>query len=78
VALSAVMTPLCLNSDIAIALLGLPEETAAKTSAYVSRVGLGFPALGIFMALRYHTQGLGITCALCVCERGGLHRLTCH
>ena len=61
VALSAVMTPLCLNSDIAIALLGLPEETAAKTSAYVSRVGLGFPALGIFMALRYHTQGLGIT-----------------
>ena len=35
VALSAVMTPLCLNSDIAIALLGLPEETAAKTSAYV-------------------------------------------
>ena len=61
VALSAVMTPLCLNSDIAIALLGLPEETAAKTSAYVSRVGLGFPALGIFMAFRYHTQGLGIT-----------------
>ena len=32
VALSAVMTPLCLNSDIVIALLGLPEETAAKTS----------------------------------------------
>ena len=61
VALSAVMTPLCLNSNIAIALLGLPEETAAKTSAYVSRVGLGFPALGIFMAFRYHTQGLGIT-----------------
>ena len=61
VALSAVMTPLCLNSDVAIALLGLPGETAAKTSAYVSRVGLGFPALGIFMALRYHTQGLGIT-----------------
>ena len=53
--------PLCLNSNLAIALLGLPEETAAKTSAYVSRVGLGFPALGIFMALRYHTQGLGIT-----------------
>ena len=61
VALSAVMTPFCLHSDIAIALLGLPEETAAKTSAYVSRVGLGFPALGIFLALRYHTQGLGIT-----------------
>ena len=33
VALSAVMTPLCLNSNLAIALLGLPEETAAKTSA---------------------------------------------
>ena len=27
----------------------------------MSKVGLGFPALGIFMALRYHTQGLGIT-----------------
>ena len=61
VALSAVMTPLCLNSDIFIGLLGLPTETAVKASAYVSRVGLGFPALGIFMALRYHTQGLGIT-----------------
>jgi len=61
VALSAVMTPLCLNSDVFIGLLGLPTETAVKTSAYVSRVGLGFPALGIFMALRYHTQGLGIT-----------------
>ena len=61
VALSAVMTPLCLNSGIVIELLGLPPETAAKTTAYVSRVGLGFPALGIFMALRYHTQGLGIT-----------------
>ena len=61
VALSAVMTPLCLNSGIVIELLGLPPDTAVKTTAYVSRVGLGFPALGIFMALRYHTQGLGIT-----------------
>jgi MATE family multidrug resistance protein len=61
VALSAVMTPLCLNSGFVIELLGLPPETAVKTTAYVSRVGLGFPALGIFMALRYHTQGLGIT-----------------
>jgi MATE family multidrug resistance protein len=61
VALSAVMTPLCLNSGLVIELLGLPPETAVKTTAYVSRVGLGFPALGIFMALRYHTQGLGIT-----------------
>ena len=32
----------------------------AQTTAYVSRVGLS-PALGIFMALRYHTQGLGVT-----------------
>ena len=58
IALSAVMTPLCLNSDVFIGLLGLPTETAVKASAYVSRVGLGFPALGIFMALRYHTQGV--------------------
>lgn len=61
VVLSGIMTPLCLNSGFVIELLGLPAETATKTTAYVSRVGLGFPALGIFMALRYHTQGLGIT-----------------
>ena len=61
VALSAVVTPLCLGSSAFIGILGLPPETAAKTAAYVSRVGLGFPALGIFLALRYHTQGLGIT-----------------
>ena len=60
-ALSAVMTPLCLNIGSVIHLLGLADETGAKTAAYISRVGLGFPALGIFMALRYHTQGLGIT-----------------
>ena len=59
--LSAIMTPLCLNSGAIIELLGLPIETSAKTTAYVSKVGLGFPALGIFMALRYHTQGLGLT-----------------
>lgn len=61
VALSAVVTPLCLGSSAFIGILGLPPETATKTAAYVSRVGLGFPALGIFLALRYHTQGLGIT-----------------
>lgn len=61
IVLSAVMTPLCLNSSAIIELLGLPTDTAEKAAAYVSRVGLGFPALGIFMALRYHTQGLGIT-----------------
>lgn len=61
VALSAVVTPLCLGNGAFIGILGLPPETAGKTAAYVSRVGLGFPALGIFLALRYHTQGLGIT-----------------
>ena len=61
IGLSAVMTPLCLNSGALIELMGLPDATAAKTIACVSKVGLGFPALGIFMALRYHTQGLGIT-----------------
>ncbi|MDA9710810.1 MATE family efflux transporter, partial [Luminiphilus sp.] len=39
VALSAVMTPLCLHSGAVIDVLGLPAETAAKTTAYVSRVG---------------------------------------
>jgi len=61
VVLSAMMTPLCLHSGAIIELLELPSDTTAKTAAYVSRVGLGFPALGIFMALRYHTQGLGVT-----------------
>ena len=54
VVLSAMMTPLCLHSGAIIDLLELPSDTTAKTAAYVSRVGLGFPALGIFMALRYH------------------------
>ena len=61
IVLSAIMTPVCLNSGAIIELLGLPAETAEKTAAYVGKVGLGFPALGIFMALRYHTQGLGVT-----------------
>ena len=42
-ALSAVMTPLCLNIGSVIHLLGLADETGAKTAAYISRVGLGFP-----------------------------------
>ena len=43
VVLSAMMTPLCLNSGAIIELLELPNDTTAKTAAYVSRVGLGFP-----------------------------------
>ncbi len=71
IALSAIMTPLCLNSGVIIGLLGLPEETAAKTAAYVGKVGLGFPALGIFMALRYHTQGLGVTAPFALASVAG-------
>ena len=70
-AISAVMTPMCLQSGVVINLLGLPDETAAKTAAYVSRVGLGFPALGLFMALRYHTQGLGVTAPFAMASVAG-------
>jgi len=70
-AISAVMTPMCLQSGVVINLLGLPDETAAKTTAYVSRVGLGFPALGLFMALRYHTQGLGVTAPFAMASVAG-------
>ena len=70
-AISAVMTPMCLQSGVVINLLGLPDETAAKTTAYVSRVGLGFPALGLFMSLRYHTQGLGVTAPFAMASVAG-------
>ena len=73
VALSAVMTPLCLNSDVAIALLGLPEETAAKTSAYVS-VGSRLPRPWHLYGASLPHSRLGHYRAVCLRERGGVHR----
>ena len=69
--LSAFMTPICLQSHLVIDLLGAPAVTAEKTAAYLSWVGWGFPALGLFMAMRYHTQGLGVTAPFALASVAG-------
>ena len=42
-------------------LLGLNPTTRQLALDYAQMVALGMPATAIFQALRYHTQGLGIT-----------------
>ena len=59
--LSLIVAPLCYYSHLGLPLLGIEGSTAEKSSDYIRMVALGFPAIGIFMALRYHTQGVGIT-----------------
>jgi MATE family multidrug resistance protein len=59
--LSLVVMPLCFASGPLLRWLSIEPTTAALAEAYVEMVALGFPAIGIFMTLRYHTQGVGIT-----------------
>ena len=59
--ISLLLAPICYFSEPVLSLLGLNPGTAAKTQAYVRMVAFGFPAVGVFMALRYHTQGVGST-----------------
>ena len=59
--LGLVVGPICYFSNPILDLLGLAEGTQIKAHDYVKMVALGLPAVGIFHALRYHTQGLGIT-----------------
>lgn len=69
--LSLIVTPLCYHSEPVLNLLGLDPGTATKADAYVEKVALGFPAVGLFMALRYHTQGLGFTTPFAVASTVG-------
>jgi MATE family multidrug resistance protein len=59
--ISLLLAPICYFSQPVLSLLGLQASTALKTEAYIQMVAFGFPAVGIFMALRYHTQGIGST-----------------
>ena len=59
--LGLVVSPICYFSNPILDLLGLVQSTQIKAHDYVKMVALGLPAVGIFHALRYHTQGLGIT-----------------
>ncbi|MEC8438620.1 MAG: MATE family efflux transporter, partial [Pseudomonadota bacterium] len=57
--LSLVVAPMCYYSHLGLPWLGIDELTAEKSSEYIKMVAFGFPAIGIFMALRYHMQGVG-------------------
>ena len=61
VLLSCIVAPICYFSYVGLHYIGIDEATAEKASEYIRMVAFGFPAIGIFMALRYHTQGVGIT-----------------
>jgi MATE family multidrug resistance protein len=52
---------LCYLSPGGLPWLGIDALTVQKSGDYIRMVAFGLPAIGIFMALRYHTQGLGIT-----------------
>lgn len=59
--LGLVMLPMAWFSSPVIDLLGLNSQTRVMALDYTQMVALGLPAVGFFHALRFHTQGLGIT-----------------
>ena len=61
VLLSLLVAPVCYISPVGLPYLGIDALTAQKSGEYIRMVAFGLPAIGIFMALRYHTQGIGIT-----------------
>jgi len=61
VLLSLLVAPVCYISPVGLPYLGIDALTAHKSGEYIRMVAFGLPAIGIFMALRYHTQGIGIT-----------------
>lgn len=61
VLLSLLVAPVCYVSPVGLPYLGIDALTAQKSGEYIRMVAFGLPAIGIFMALRYHTQGIGIT-----------------
>lgn len=60
-ALGLFIAPLCYFSLPVIQLLELDAVTEGKANDYVQIVAFGLPATGLFHALRFHTQGVGIT-----------------
>ena len=61
VLLSLFVAPVCYYSTMGLPWLGIDALTIQKSGDYIRMVAFGLPAIGIFMALRYHAQGIGIT-----------------
>ncbi len=59
--LGLLIAPLVWQNQWVVELLELHDDTAQKAVDYTQMVALGLPATGLFLALRFHTQGLGIT-----------------
>ena len=59
--LGLLIAPLVWQNHIVVELLELHDDTAQKAIDYTQMVALGLPATGLFLALRFHAQGLGIT-----------------
>jgi MATE family multidrug resistance protein len=59
--LGLVLSPAAWFSGPVMDLLGLESTTKKLALEYTQMVALGLPATAIFQALRYHTQGLGVT-----------------
>lgn len=61
VATGFLLGPLVWFCDPLLDLLHLNPITQGKALSYTQMVAIGLPAVGVFQALRFHTQGLGIT-----------------
>jgi len=59
--LTLALSPMVWLIEPLLNLLDLDPATGAKSLAYTQMVALGLPAVGFFHALRFHTQGLGVT-----------------
>jgi MATE family multidrug resistance protein len=59
--LGLLLSPAAWFSGPVMDVLGLEATTKVLALEYTQMVALGLPATGIFQALRYHTQGLGVT-----------------
>ena len=61
IVLGMITSPLAWFCEPLLQLLQLEPGTESKAMAYTRMVALGLPAAGLFHALRFHTQGLGVT-----------------
>ena len=61
VATGFLLGPLVWFCDPLLDLLNLDATTQSKALSYTQMVAIGLPAVGVFHALRFHTQGIGIT-----------------
>lgn len=58
--LGSIAGPLCFFADPLLGLLQLDAATQLKSHGYLQAVAFGLPGAALFLALRCHTQGIGI------------------